>query len=139
MGTIFTWIGMYKSAQTQIEGFEDRAQLGDIAAGEAQRAGEYEASQIALEGRRLRARQLVQYAKSGVMPDGTPNLVMAQTKSEVERDAAFAVDQGARQASNLRLEAIGNRRMAAAKKLEAFWNILGDVGNTAGQVAMAGA
>jgi hypothetical protein len=137
-GTVFGLIGTYKAAQTQIEGFYNRAELSDIAAGEAQQAGVYAASQIALEGRRLRARQLVQYAKSGVMPDGTPNLVMAETKSEVERDAAFAMDQGARQASNMRLEAISNRRMAAAAKMQAFWQMTGDITESVGKMLAAG-
>ncbi len=130
-GAILKGFGTWNETQMQVRGYEQRAQILDWDAEAVKKRGDYEASQITLEGRRLRARQLVQYAKSGVLMEGTPNLVRAETKMEVDRDAAFTADTAARQAGTMRVQAAYERWMAASAKIGGIFSVLGGVASSA--------
>ena len=53
-------------------------------------ASEYEERQTRIEGRQLRARQLLQFAKGGVVPGtGTALLVRSQTAAKTEQNIAM--------------------------------------------------
>lgn len=123
--------GTYNASEMKVRAYEQRANVLEWDADAVKKRGEYEASQITLEGRRLRARQLVQYAKSGVLMEGTPNLVRAETKMEVDRDAAFTADTAARQAGTMRVQAAYERWMAASAKIGGIFSVLGGVASSA--------
>ena len=135
-GGFLEGIGGWQEKRTQWKGFEQQAKISDMDAVEVQKASEYEASQITLEGRQLRARQLVQQAKSGILTSGpTARLVRHETTSQSQRDAAFALDAGAKTASRLRMQAIYQRQMAAATKMQAIWGALGTYVGTGSKMA----
>lgn len=134
VGAVMKGTGSWHETKTQVEGFKTRAESIGRDADSLERATRYQFSQDILEARRLRARQLVQYAKSGVMMEGTPSVVMAETKAEAERDAAFALDTGVRQAQGMRIEAAYNKWMAASAKMGGIFNILGGGAESAGNI-----
>lgn len=123
-GGILKGIGTWNATKMEVRGFESRADALRLDADSVERAGKYNASQQYLEARRLRARQLVQYAKSGVTMEGTPSVVHAQTKSEADRDIGYALDTTARQAGAMRVEAAYNQWMAASTKIGGIFNVL---------------
>lgn len=65
---------------------EFQAELAEREAQTVKEAGEYEERQSRVEGRQLRARQMLQFAKGGVVPGtGTPLLVGGQTAADTAR------------------------------------------------------
>ena len=134
VGAVMKGTGSWRESRTQIEGFKTRAESIGRDADSLERATRYQFSQDILEARRLRARQLVQYAKSGVMMEGTPATVMTETKAEAERDAAFALDVGTRHAQGMRIEAAYNKWMAASAKMGGIFNVLGGGASSAGSI-----
>ncbi len=51
------------------------------------KASEFEERETRIEGRKIRARQLLQFAKGGVVPTtGTPSVVGQQTMVDIEKD-----------------------------------------------------
>ena len=137
-GAVMKGIGSWHETKTQVEGFKTRAESIGRDADSLERATRYQFSQDILEARRLRARQLVQYAKSGVMMEGTPSVVMAETKAEAERDAAFALDTGVRQAQGMRIEAAYNKWMAASAKMGGIFQVLSGAASSAGNIYSSG-
>lgn len=137
-GAIMKGLGGWHETKTQVRGFKSRAEATEMDADAVERAGRYDFSQQIIEARRLRARQLVQYAKSGVLTEGTPNLVMAQTKAEAERDAAFALDTTTRRAQGMRIEAAYSRWMAASAKMGGIFGILSGAASSYGSIYSSG-
>ena len=138
VGAVMKGTGSWRESRTQIEGFKTRAESIGRDADSLERATRYQFSKDILEARRLRARQLVQYAKSGVMMEGTPSVVMAETKAEAERDAAFALDTGVRQAQGMRIEAAYNKWMAASAKMGGIFQVLSGAASSAGNIYSSG-
>jgi len=137
-GAIMKGLGGWHETKTQVQGYKSWAKTAEQDAEAVERAGRYDFSQSIIEARRLRARQLVQYAKSGVLTEGTPNLVMAQTKAEAERDAAFALDTATRRAQGMRIEAAYSRWMAASAKMGGIFGVLAGAGESAGDIYSGG-
>jgi len=121
-GNTMDLLGGLQNAKYTRETYRQRSRVLEMEAAAVTRASDYESSQIQAEGRRLHARQIVQYAKSGVLPDGTPKLVMAKSKADVERDAAFAIERGDTEAARLRSQARYERKMAKAANRAGIWN-----------------
>lgn len=71
----------------QQEMAEYNAALATQEAETVKEAGEYEEREARIEGRRLRAKQLLQFAKGGVVPTtGTPLIVGKKTAVDIEKD-----------------------------------------------------
>jgi len=130
-GAAMKILGGWQAGRSQRWGLRQRAKSLEFDAVETERQGEYEASQMDLEARRLRARQLVQFAKSGVMPEGTPKLVMAESKAQASADTGRRRRQTNLEASQLRLQAIYMRRMAASNKIQSIFGMLGGAAQSA--------
>lgn len=87
---IATGIGAYSSVQqgkSQRMMAEFEAERLAAEAKTTEEASEYEERQSRVEGRQLKARQLLQFAKGGVVPGaGSPLLVQEETSAEVLRN-----------------------------------------------------
>lgn len=125
LGGITKGIGQWSEMKTQNWAYSQRAKMADFQAVEVERATKMQAADLEIESRRLRARQVVQMAKSGFMPGSqTDKLVMAESKARADRDIGLVLDEGAKQASQLRLQAIGERYMAASNKAQTILGII---------------
>ena len=77
----------YQQGQYQEDLYEDQAGQSVREAEQIQEASRYEERESRIEGRELRARQYLQFAKGGVVPGtGTPLLVGEETAVDIERD-----------------------------------------------------
>jgi len=99
---IINSIDQYNSAkdaaeQARLAG-EENAKLAELEGEE--RVRRYEAEQ-----KRLRGQMVVNYAKAGVVLQGTPLDVMAEAANEADREVSFMRDQTARTAKARRLGA----------------------------------
>ncbi len=77
----------YQQGKYQQELYKQQAGLSIQEAEQIQEASRYEEAESRAEGRKLRARQFLQFAKGGVVPGtGTPLLVAEETRTDIERD-----------------------------------------------------
>ena len=77
----------YQQGKFQEEMGEYNAALAKQEAESVKEAGEFEERETRVEGRRIRARQLLQFAKGSVVPTtGTPLLVGQETQADIEKD-----------------------------------------------------
>ena len=77
----------YQTGKFQEEMGEYNAALARQEAESIEEAGEFEQRETRAEGRRFRARQLLQFAKGGVVPTtGTPLLVGQETVADIAKD-----------------------------------------------------
>ena len=86
------------SAEQALLAGEENAKLAELEGEE--RVRRYQAEQT-----RLRGQMVVNYAKSGVVLQGTPLDVMAEAANEADREVSFMRDQTARTAKARRLGA----------------------------------
>lgn len=131
IGTVLTGlqiinsIDQYKSAKDAAEqakkAGEENAQLA-VLEGE-ERVRRYQASQ-----NRLRGQMVVNYAKSGVVLQGTPLEVMAEAANEADREVAFMREQTARTA---RARQLGANAQADSLKSEGRSLLISGIGNAA--------
>lgn len=77
----------YQQGKYQEDLYKQQAGLSIQEAEQIQEASRYEERESRVEGRKLRARQFLQFAKGGVVPGtGTPLLVAEETRTDIERD-----------------------------------------------------
>ncbi len=95
--------GAYASSQAQASAMQVQ---GEIAQFEADR----EAARIQKEGDRFRKKQKLAFIKSGLTLEGSPLLVLEETRYEVEREAS---------AERLRGKALGLKARHSAENLRA--------------------
>jgi hypothetical protein len=77
----------YQQGKYMEEMGEYKAGLAKQEAESVKEASEFEERETRIEGRRIRARQLLQFAKGGVVPTtGTPLLVGEETTADIEKD-----------------------------------------------------
>jgi len=80
----------YQQGKTTEQQDKYQAALAEREAETVKEAGEYEERQSRIEGRQLRARQLLQFAKGGVVPStGTPLLVGGKTAADTTRNISL--------------------------------------------------
>ncbi len=83
----YTAYSTYQQGQYQEDLYKQQAGLSIQEAEQIQEASRYEEAESRAEGRKLRARQFLQFAKGGVVPGtGTPLLVAEETAADIERD-----------------------------------------------------
>lgn len=122
--------GTFQSAQAQKQQgastaalYEYNAKVYEQRAAIERKAATYEAAQKREEGRRLLARQLVLFAKAGVMPQtGTPLITMGETAADVERDARLLELAGRQKGMYYESEATLERMKGSAAKRAAAWS-----------------
>ena len=77
----------YQQGQYQEDLYKDQAAQSVREGEQIQEASRFEERESRIEGRKLRARQYLQFAKGGVVPGtGTPLLVGEETAVDIERD-----------------------------------------------------
>ncbi len=77
----------YQQGKYQEDLYKDQAGQSIQEAEQIQEASQYEERESRVEGRKLKARQFLQFAKGGVVPGtGTPLLVGEETATSIERD-----------------------------------------------------
>jgi hypothetical protein len=122
-GTVLGAFGSFSQGKAQKEAYEQRAKVAELDAAAALRATEYEASQMNAEARRLRSRQIVQFAKSGMLMDGTPKLAVADSKGRAEEDAALMKEKGRTEARRLTMQAVYERQMGKSAYQQGLWGM----------------
>jgi len=126
--------GVSAAGQIQTGKFQERmteynAQLAAQEAETIKAASEYEQRAARVEGRKLKARQFVQFAKGGVVPTtGTPLLVREETAGDIERDVrmmgyAYGI-QRARALSEGRIQKMTGKGMSRAARWQAGSSLL---------------
>lgn len=79
--------GLVGQAQAQRRAAQYNARIAAMEAESIREAAKYEEREARKEGKKLKARQLVQVAKGGTVPGvGTPLLLQTETAAEIEKD-----------------------------------------------------
>jgi hypothetical protein len=118
-------VGAYSSIQQGKAAEQAGKYNAELAARQAENikeASEYEEREARIEGRKLRARQLVQFAKGGVVPGaGTPLLVQEETAARTERDIMLQKYGYGQQYVRSLSEAKMQRMMGKSKSRASRW------------------
>lgn len=121
--------GQYQTGRFQERMTQYNAQLAAQEAETIKAASEYEQRAARVEGRKLKARQFVQFAKGGVVPTtGTPLLVREETTGDIEKDVrlmgyAYGI-QRARALSESQLQKMSGKGMSRAARWQAGSSLL---------------
>lgn len=121
--------GQYQTGKFQERMTEYNAQLAAQEAETIKEASEYEQRAARKEGRKLKDRQFVQFAKGGVVPTtGTPLLVRQETAEDIEKDIrmmqyGYGIRRG-RALSESKLQKMKGKGMSRAARWTAGTSLL---------------
>lgn len=94
LGTAISAAGQIQAGKSQSEWSNYNASVARQNAIAAQQSAEYDARRTREAGEKLKSRQRVLYAKSGVSLEGTPTDVMLGTAEDIEMDAMAIIRRG---------------------------------------------
>lgn len=94
VGTAASAVGQMQAGKSQEEWNKYNAEVSRQNAIAARQSAEYDAERTREAGEKLKARQRVLYAKSGVSLEGSPTDVILGTTEDIEMDAMAIIRRG---------------------------------------------
>lgn len=132
INTITETGGQISAGVSESQAAEENKERAEALAVATTRRSAYEAELKRREGRRLVSTQKTRYAKAGVQPEGSPLAVMAQTMTDIEKDAMMIEEEG-------RVEAGGYRHEASLYKRQATQSLWGGIAKGGGSLLTSAA
>lgn len=138
VGTGVSAYNQYQAGKAQNRIAQQNANNEEIEAAAAERDARIFANNQRAQGEKLLARQRALYAKSGVVMEGTPLLVQADTAAELEKEALEIERQGELTGYRRRAQARLDRMQGASAKRAGRYGAIGTILSGAGSAAGMG-
>lgn len=125
IGTGVSYMGMRQQQQAQASAMKANAKVQEQNAHQAELEAHERIRRTRRQNKKALARQRQAYADAGVLEEGTPLTVAADTSAMMELEAQDQLYSGQRQAGAFRTQAKYNRMGAASVKAAAPYQLAG--------------